>query len=107
MPASTIDRLLGNFDRSNGLALNGRTVIMVDEAAMVEPASSPGSSAHADAARTKVVLIGYPGQLPEIDAGGAFRGLQHRLGATGSLYTIASPEAWERVALAELRAGDP
>ncbi len=40
--------------------------------------------AHAETTRTKVVLLGDPCQLPEIEAGGAFRGLQGRLG-TGHL----------------------
>jgi hypothetical protein len=59
------------------------------------------------AARAKVVLVGDPCQLPEIDAGGAFRGLQQRLGASRLVDNRRQTQAWERRALAELRAGDP
>ena len=62
--------------------------------------------AHAEAARAKVVLVGDPCQLPEIDAGGAFRSLQHRLGASRLIENRRQTQAWERDALAELRAGD-
>ena len=60
----------------------------------------------AEAARAKVVLVGDPCQLPEIDAGGAFRSLQHRLGASRLIENRRQTQTWERDALAELRAGD-
>ena len=62
--------------------------------------------AHAEAADAKVVLVGDPCQLPEIDAGGAFRGLRARLGASHLTENRRQHHAWERDALAELRAGD-
>lgn len=62
---------------------------------------------HADAAGSKVVLVGDPCQLPEIDAGGAFRGLQARLGASHLTENRRQTEEWERDALAELRTGEP
>jgi hypothetical protein len=63
--------------------------------------------AHAETAGTKVVLVGDPSQLPEIDAGGAFRGLQGRLGASHLTDNRRQTDQWERATLAELRSGDP
>jgi conjugative relaxase-like TrwC/TraI family protein len=106
IPAATIDRLLGDLERSNGLGLDARTVIVVDEAAMVGTRKLARLLARAEAAQSKVVLVGDPCQLPEIDAGGAFRSLQHRLGASRLIENRRQTQAWERAALAELRAGD-
>jgi hypothetical protein len=106
IPAATIDRLLGDLERSNGLGLDARTVIVVDEAAMVGTRKLARLLARAEAAQSKVVLVGDPCQLPEIDAGGAFRSLQHRLGASRLIENRRQMQVWERDALAELRAGD-
>ena len=61
---------------------------------------------HAGAVAAKVVLVGDPCQLPEIEAGGAFRGLRARLGASVLADNRRQLDAWERDALAELRRGD-
>jgi conjugative relaxase-like TrwC/TraI family protein len=106
IPAATIDRLLGDLDRHDDRSLDSRTVVVVDEAAMVGTRKLARLLAHADAARAKVVLVGDPCQLPEIDAGGAFRGLQRRLGTSRLIDNRRQTQAWERSALAELRAGD-
>jgi conjugative relaxase-like TrwC/TraI family protein len=105
--ATTIDRLLGDLDRSNAAGIESRTVIVVDEAAMVGTRKLARLLRHAETARAKVVLVGDPCQLPEIDAGGAFRSLQHRLGASRLIENRRQTQTWEREALAELRAGDP
>jgi conjugative relaxase-like TrwC/TraI family protein len=107
IPAATIDRLLGDLDRHDGSGLDSRTIVVVDEAAMVGTRKLVRLLAHAEAARAKVVLVGDPCQLPEIDAGGAFRSLQQRLGASRLIDNRRQIAAWERQALAELRAGDP
>jgi conjugative relaxase-like TrwC/TraI family protein len=104
--AATIDRLLSDLDR-NGPVLDGRTVVVVDEAAMVGTRKLARLLAHAEAAQAKVVLVGDPCQLPEIDAGGAFRGLRQRLGVSRLINNRRQTQAWERRSLAELRAGDP
>ena len=106
IPAATIDRLLGDLETRNGLGLAGRTVIVVDEAAMVGSRKLARLLGRAEAARAKVVLVGDPCQLPEIDAGGAFRSLQHRLGTSRLIENRRQSQTWERDALAELRAGD-
>ena len=58
-----------------------------------------------DRARGKLVLVGDPRQLPEIDAGGAFRGLATRLGALELTENRRQRHGWERSALEELRHG--
>ena len=51
---------------------------------------------HATTAGAKVVLVGDPCQLPEIDAGGAFRGLRARLGASDLIENRRQTAPWER-----------
>lgn len=102
--ASTLDALLLRLNRSQ---LEASDVIIVDEAAMVGTRKLEQLLAHAEAAGAKVVLIGDPCQLPEIDAGGAFAGLAQRLGAVELHDNRRQHEPWERAALAELRNGNP
>ncbi len=60
----------------------------------------------AETARAKLVLVGDDRQLPEIQAGGAFRALAERL-PTNELHEVRRQrEAWDRKALDELRTGD-
>src|SRR5207248_8482020 len=70
IPSCTLDRLLGRLDRGD-IALGPADVIVVDEAAMVGTRKLHQLFDHADNAGAKVVLVGDPRQLPEIDAGGA------------------------------------
>src|ERR1035437_1077424 len=60
--------------------------------------------AHRDGA--KVVLVGDDGQLPEIDAGGAFRGLRQRVTSTELTDNRRQRQVWEREALELLRGGE-
>src|SRR3546814_5373098 len=60
---------------------------------------------HAEAVDAKVVLVGDPCQLPEIDAGGAFRGPRSRLGASVLAENRRQADVWERDSLSELRLG--
>ncbi|MFP5254487.1 MAG: MobF family relaxase [Acidimicrobiia bacterium] len=106
IPASTIDRLLAGIDRHT-TALDGTTVVIVDEAAMAGTRKLARLLAHAQASGAKVVLVGDPCQLPEIEAGGTFRGLQQRLGASHLTDNRRQRDEWERATLGELRAGDP
>ena len=55
----------------------------------------------------KVVLVGDHRQLPELEAGGAFRGLVHRGLAIQLSENHRQVHAWERVALDHLRDGRP
>lgn len=57
-------------------------------------------------ALAKLVLVGDDRQLPEIDAGGAFRALAERLGAVELREVRRQREPWDRDALDALRRGD-
>lgn len=105
IPSCTVDRLLGRLDRGTAI-LNAADVIVVDEAAMVGTRKLHALFDHADHAGAKVVLIGDPRQLPEIDAGGAFTGLRRTLGGPELSVNRRQHDDWQRAALAQLRAGD-
>jgi conjugative relaxase-like TrwC/TraI family protein len=105
IPSWTIDRLLGELDRSD--ALDAATVLVVDEAAMVGTRKLARLVEQADAVGAKLVLVGDPCQLPEIEAGGVFVGLRSRLGGPVLTENRRQTDAWERDALSELRHGDP
>ena len=105
IPSVTVDRLLRELDRSGPLALGANNVVVVDEAAIVGTRQLAKLLDHAHAARAKVVLVGDHHQLPEIDAGGAFAGLASRLGSIKLHENRRQHAAWERRALARLRAG--
>jgi ATP-dependent exoDNAse (exonuclease V) alpha subunit len=62
------------------------------------------TAAHAH--NTRVVLVGDPRQLPEVDAGGAFARIADRAGTVELTENRRQTEPWERDALAEVRHGD-
>ena len=78
---ATCDRLLGDLDRGQE-QLDARTVLVVDEAGMVGSRKLARLLEHAEQAQAKVVLVGDDRQLAAIDAGGGFRALRLRLGAS-------------------------
>ena len=72
--ATSVTALLGELRRGGDL-LDDRTVIVVDEAAMMGTRPLAELCERTIAAGAKLVLVGDHAQLPEIDAGGAFRAL--------------------------------
>jgi conjugative relaxase-like TrwC/TraI family protein len=100
----TCDRLLGDLDRGRE-QLNARTVLVVDEAGMVGSRKLARLLEHAEHAQTKVVLVGDDRQLAAIDAGGGFRALRLRLGASELTENRRQQQAWEREALELVRSG--
>jgi conjugative relaxase-like TrwC/TraI family protein len=106
IPATTIDRLLADLDRPGPLAgLAPRTVVIVDEAGMVETRKLDRLLTHAGQAQAKVVLVGDPAQLPEIDAGGTLAHLAHQLPTVELVDNRRQTDPWERAALDQLRSG--
>ena len=101
---ATCDRLLGDFDRDREL-LNAHTVLVIDEAGMVGSRKLGRLLDHAEQARAKVVLVGDDRQLAAIDAGGGFRALRLRLGASELVENRRQHQAWEREALELVRSG--
>jgi AAA domain len=102
--ARTVDRLL--LDLGKGwLELDGRTVLVVDEAAMVATRKLAPLLGHADRAGAKVVLVGDDRQFASIQAGGGFRALRLRLGASELTVNRRQAKAWEQRAIDDVRAG--
>ena len=80
-------------------------MLVVDEAGMV-PTRQLAQLIDATAAvGGKLVLVGDHRQLPELEAGGAFRGLVNRGLAIELTENHRQVNAWERAALDELRDG--
>jgi conjugative relaxase-like TrwC/TraI family protein len=101
---ATIDRLLADLDR-RWERLDRRTVLVVDEAGMAGSRKLARLLQHAHQADAKVVLVGDDRQLAAIDAGGGFRALRLRLGASELVENRRQRHAWEREALELVRAG--
>jgi ATP-dependent exoDNAse (exonuclease V) alpha subunit len=101
---ATCDRLLGDLDAGRE-QLDARTVLVVDEAGMVGSHKLTRLLEHAHQARAKVVLVGDDRQLAAIDAGGGFRALHLRLGASELIENRRQQQAWEREALELVRSG--
>lgn len=101
--STTLARLQHELRR--GSDLTAQTVLIVDEAATVGTRDMADIARHASETDAKLVLSGDDRQLPEIEAGGAFRGLAKRLG-TVELQEVRRQRAeWDREALAALRDG--
>jgi conjugative relaxase-like TrwC/TraI family protein len=117
---ATVDRLLveldqdgraqhaaraARHDQAEGAVLDGWSVLVVDEAGMVGSRKLARLLDHAHKAGAKVVLVGDDRQLAAIDAGGGFRGLRVRLGASVLSENRRQRAAWEREALELVRDG--
>ncbi len=92
-------------DLANGQAIPPGTVLVVDEAGMAGTRTLAPLLDAAKTARIKIVLVGDPKQLPEIDAGGMLRALDHHIGGIDLKENRRQHEAWEREALTHLREG--
>jgi conjugative relaxase-like TrwC/TraI family protein len=101
---ATCDRLLGDLDHGRE-QLDARTVLVVDEAGMVGSRKLGRLLEHVQQAQAKVVLVGDDRQLAAIDAGGGFRALRLRLGASELTENRRQQQAWEREALDLVRGG--
>jgi hypothetical protein len=81
-------------------------VLVVDEAGMLGSRKLARLLDHAERAGAKVVLVGDDRQLAAIEAGGGFRGLRLRLGASELTENRRQQQTWERGAVEHLRTGD-
>jgi conjugative relaxase-like TrwC/TraI family protein len=105
MPATTLARFLADVEQPGG-QLPARSVVICDEAGMVGTRQLVRLFAVAERDRAQLVLVGDPRQLPEVEAGGVLGGLARRAEVLALSTNRRQQEAWERSALAELRAGD-
>jgi conjugative relaxase-like TrwC/TraI family protein len=101
---ATCDRLLADLDQGRE-QLDGRTVLVVDEAGMLGSRKLGRLLDHARQGGAKVVLVGDDRQLAAIDAGGGFGALRLRLGASELVKNRRQQQAWERKALELVREG--
>lgn len=102
--ASSLARFLADV-REDGLAPHA--VVVVDEASMIGTRQLLALLEVAARDHAKVVLVGDPCQLSEIEAGGLFASLAASEDALRLTANLRQVEAWERDALASLRDGDP
>lgn len=101
--SSTLARLLIAIRQEGGLQEG--TVVVCDEAGMVGTRDLARLAQHVEAAGGKLVLVGDPRQLSEIDAGGALKHLAERLGHTELTEVHRQSDEADIAALAELRHG--
>jgi conjugative relaxase-like TrwC/TraI family protein len=82
LPAVSVATLLSKFDRGKREggeeALAQGSALVIDEAGMVDSARLARLIEHAEQAQAKLVLVGDPEQLGEIEAGGLFRAIAER-----------------------------
>jgi ATP-dependent exoDNAse (exonuclease V) alpha subunit len=108
IPSVTLDRLLYELAAPQHLSyysLDPRSIVVVDEASMVDTRRLVRLLEIAERAGAKVVLTGDDRQLPSVEAGGGFGALGRELGATRLGSNARQVAEWERAALDALREG--
>jgi hypothetical protein len=103
--STTMHRLLLDAHHAGGVPQG--CVLVVDEAGMAETRILAPLLHLVDNAEGKTILVGDPGQLPAVGAGGLYTALCDRLGTIGLTENRRQHDAAERAGLARLRAGDP
>lgn len=103
--STSIHALLAQLREQPTDLLSQRTVLVVDEAGMVGTRQLAELVDHAETAGAKLVLVGDPQQLPEIDAGGSFRSLTLRAQPIRLEENRRQQQQWEREALDLLASG--
>ncbi|HEV2811112.1 MAG TPA: MobF family relaxase [Acidimicrobiales bacterium] len=102
--SQTVDRLRLRLAQGTE-HLDQRTVLVLDEAAMIGTRRLAAMIGDARTGRAKVVLIGDARQLPEIDAGGLFSALAQRLGYAELTENRRQRDPEEQAVASELRLG--
>ncbi|MDF0489006.1 Ti-type conjugative transfer relaxase TraA [Sphingomonas sp. H39-1-10] len=85
--------------------LTSRDVLVIDEAGMVGTRQMERVLSHAEAAGTKVVLVGDAEQLQAIEAGAAFRAIHERHGGVEITEVRRQHEDWQQDATRHLATG--
>jgi conjugative relaxase-like TrwC/TraI family protein len=110
--STTLTRLLADLDENDprthrATGLRYGSVIVVDEASMIDTRTLARLLDHVDASGARLVLVGDTEQLPEIDAGGLFRTLAQHPDTQLLSSNIRQHQAWEQQALQALRHNRP
>jgi hypothetical protein len=109
LPAISVTSLLSELDRTEherDMGLEPRSVLLVDEAGMVDSEALARLTHHAEQAQAKLVLVGDPEQLGEIDAGGLFRAVADRSEPIHLGEVIRHEHELEREAAKRIREGE-
>jgi conjugative relaxase-like TrwC/TraI family protein len=101
-PSVSLARLLHHPDQH----LPSGGVLLVDEAGMIGTRALTQLLELTEERGCKLVLVGDPAQLPELEAGGLFAALAQRPETVHLEGHHRQHEPWERVALAALRCGE-
>lgn len=109
LPATSISSLLVELDRAEhdgGEGLARGSALLVDEAGMVDSATLARLVSHAERAEAKLVLVGDPEQLGEIEAGGLFRAIADRTDPIHLDEVIRHEYEFDRIAVKRIRDGE-
>lgn len=98
---STVHSLLWQLQRGS-THLDANTVLMVDEAAMLDARTMGSLLAKANSAGAKLILVGDDRQLPSIERGGLFTQLLKRHGSTELTDVVRQSVDWQRQAARDL-----
>ncbi|QQC67875.1 AAA family ATPase [Paraburkholderia ginsengisoli] len=105
----TLHSLLSSIERGS-VTLDAKTVVVIDEAGMVGSRQMEKLLGHAEAAGSRVRLVGDAFQLHAVDAGDAFRAVSREAAAAGKLESLTEivrqKEAWQREASVALSRHD-
>jgi conjugative relaxase-like TrwC/TraI family protein len=102
----TTDALLGRVE-SGCMHIDPQTVVVMDEAGMVDTSRLAFLTELTARHESKLLLVGDQAQLPSIGAGGVFASLQERVPAARLSEVHRARHAWERQAWAQVREGEP
>lgn len=103
--STTADRLLLQLS-SGQRRLTADTVVVIDEAGMLGNRRLAAFIDEAAQANAKLILVGDPKQLPEIDPGGLFKSLAERLGHRELTDNWRQLDPIERQAVTDIRLGN-
>lgn len=108
IPSHTIARILQQWDRelSDVPRLHARSVLVVDEAAMVGTRQLASLLQHSQTARARVILVGDTRQLPAIAAGAPFGSLSRFLGMAELVDIRRQLANWGRMMVRNFADGD-
>lgn len=87
------------------VTLRAGDVLVIDEAGMMGTRQLASLVGHAHRAEAKVILVGDPKQLPEIEAGGMLRAIAERIGAVELTENHRQIDPEERFIVHALRKG--
>ena len=102
IPSRSVTALLASLRRR---PLPPCAVVVLDEASMVGTRQLAALLDRVQSAEAKLVLVGDHRQLPELAAGGAFRGMVRRGLAVELRENRRQSQTWERAAVEDLRDG--